>query len=44
MIVFPLNYKAMFCGMELEGKYSSVTKCLEILFNKIWDGSFPKKF
>jgi len=28
-------YKAMFYGMDLEEKYPSSTKCLEILLNKV---------
>ncbi|OUM57450.1 hypothetical protein PIROE2DRAFT_17564 [Piromyces sp. E2] len=35
-------YKAFFCNKDLEEKYPSASKCLEIIFNKIWNDSFPK--
>ncbi|OUM65132.1 hypothetical protein PIROE2DRAFT_28468, partial [Piromyces sp. E2] len=37
-------YKALFYNKELEEKYPSASKCIEIIFNKIWNGSFPKKW
>ena len=37
-------YKAIFSDPELGEKYPFAAKCLELIFNKIWDGSFPKKW
>jgi len=34
-------YKAFFSYPELEEKYPAPAKCLKIIFNKIWNGSFP---
>ena len=36
-------YKAFFCNHDLEEKFPSAGKCLEIIFNKIWEGSFPNE-
>ena len=35
-------YKALFCDSEDENTPSKAQLCLEIIFNKIWNGSFPK--
>ena len=37
-------YKAFFCSKDLEEEHPSAGKCLEIIFNKIWNGSFPKNW
>ncbi len=37
-------YKAFYCNPDLEEKYTAPSKCLEIIFNKIWNGSFPKNW
>eukprot|EP00833_Pecoramyces_ruminatium_P008357 jgi/Orpsp1_1/1182389/evm.model.c7180000081096.1 len=37
-------YKALFCNDELEEIHPAAGKCLELIFNKIWNGSFPKKW
>ena len=37
-------YKAFFCNIKLEEKFPSAGKCLEIIFNKIWEGSFPNEW
>eukprot|EP00833_Pecoramyces_ruminatium_P001771 jgi/Orpsp1_1/1175803/evm.model.c7180000055260.1 len=37
-------YKALFCNDELEETHPAAGKCLELIFNKIWNGSFPKKW
>jgi len=36
-------YKAFFCNYDLEERFPSSSKCLEIIFNKIWEGSFPNE-
>jgi hypothetical protein len=38
------SYKAHFCNHDLEEKFPSAGKCLEIIFNKIWEGSFPNEW
>jgi len=37
-------YKAFFCDPNLEEKHTDPAKCLEIIFNKIWNGSFPTQW
>ena len=37
-------YKAFFNTLELEERYPAPGKCLEIIFNKIWNGSFPSNW
>ena len=36
-------YKALFCNEELLETHPAAGKCLKLIFNKIWNGSFPKK-
>jgi len=36
-------YKAFFCNHDLEEKFPFAGKCLKIIFNKIWEGSFPNE-
>jgi hypothetical protein len=36
-------YKAFFRNHDLEERSSSVGKCLEIIFNKIWEDFFPNE-
>ena len=37
-------YKALFCNEELLETHPAAGKCLNLIFNKIWNGSFPKKW
>jgi len=37
-------YKALFCNKELLETHSATGKCLKLIFNKIWNGFFPKKW
>ncbi len=37
-------YKAIFSDMENESNITNAQHCLEIIFNKIWDGSFPRNW
>jgi len=37
-------YKAFFCDPNLEEKYTGPSKCLEIIFNKIWNEGFPSQW
>jgi len=37
-------YKALFCNEYLLEAHPAVGKCLKSIFNKIWNGSFPKKW
>jgi len=37
-------YKALFCNEKLEKDHPSAARCLEIIFNKLWNGSFPTKW
>ena len=37
-------YKALFCNEELLETHPAAGKCLKLIFNKIWNGSFPKKW
>ncbi|OUM56423.1 hypothetical protein PIROE2DRAFT_28336, partial [Piromyces sp. E2] len=42
---FPIEfYKAFFSTPELEESFPAPGKCLEIIFNKIWNGSFPRNW
>jgi len=34
-------YKAIFCNSEKYNNITKAQKCLEIIFNKIWNGYFP---
>ncbi len=34
-------YKAIFCNSEEDSNITNAQQCLEIIFNKIWNGSFP---
>jgi len=37
-------YKALFfCNEELQETHPAARKCLKLIFNKIWNGSLPKK-
>jgi len=37
-------FKAFFSNPEFVEKYPAPAKCLEIIFNKIWNGSFPSNW
>ena len=37
-------YKSFFSNPDPEAESSHPAKCLEIIFNKIWNGSFPKNW
>jgi len=37
-------YKTFFCNHDLEERFPSTSKCLEIILNKIKDGSFPNEW
>jgi len=37
-------YKVLFCNEELLETHPGAGKCLKLIFNKIWNGSFPKKW
>jgi len=37
-------FKAFFCNHDIEERFTSTGKCLEIIFNKIWEGSFPNEW
>jgi len=37
-------YKVFFCNHDLEERFPSAGKCLEIIFNKIWEDSFPNEW
>jgi len=36
-------YKTLFCNEELLETHPAAGKCLKLIFNKIWNGSFPLK-
>jgi len=36
-------YKALFCNEELLETHPDAGKCLKLIFNKIWNGTFSKK-
>ena len=38
------SYKALFCNEELLETHPAAGLCLKLIFNKIWNGSFPKKW
>jgi len=37
-------YKTFFCNHDLEERFPSTSKCLEIILNKIKDGFFPNEW
>ena len=44
-VLIPIEfYKALFCNEELLETHPAAGKCLKLIFNKIWNGSFPKKW
>jgi len=43
-IEFYKKFFFFFCNHDLEERFSSVGKFIEIIFNKIWEGSFPNEW